>query len=44
VFRAVSGPVLVERTTGPSAAGGDLVSNDYQIVIPTCGPRLTQGR
>jgi hypothetical protein len=34
VFRAVSGPVLVEQATGPSAAGGDLVSNDYQIVIP----------
>ena len=26
--------LLVEQTTGPSAAGGDLVSNDYQIVIP----------
>jgi uncharacterized repeat protein (TIGR01451 family) len=34
VFRAVSGPVLVQQATGPSAAGGDLVSNDYQIVIP----------
>ena len=34
VFRALSGPVLVEQATGPSAAGGDLLSNDYQMVIP----------
>jgi uncharacterized repeat protein (TIGR01451 family) len=34
VFRALSGPVLVQEATGPSAEGGDLVSNDYQIDVP----------
>ena len=34
MFRALSGPVLVEQATGPSAACGDLLSNDYQRVIP----------
>jgi uncharacterized repeat protein (TIGR01451 family) len=33
-FLGVSGPVLVQQATGPSAVGGDLVSNDYQMVIP----------
>ena len=34
VTAALSGPVLVEQATGPSAACGDLLSNDYQRVIP----------
>ena len=32
--RAISGPVLTEQATGPSAPDGDLVENDYQIDIP----------
>ena len=34
IFQPLTGPVLVQERNGPSAPGGDLIRNDYQITIP----------
>jgi hypothetical protein len=34
IFQPLTGPVLIQQQSGPSAPGGDLIRNDYQITIP----------
>jgi hypothetical protein len=43
IFQSLAVPVLVHDQSGPSAADGDLISNDYKITVPNVRSGSYQG-
>jgi len=44
IFQSLAVPVLVHDQSGPSDPDGDLISNDYQISVPTCTAAAIRAR